>query len=133
MLMDKAGMGALTQQVARTTMLQQWEVLEKANPGRSKEIAEMMGLIDAELTKRLPSIMDAYARLYTAHFSLAELRELNAFYDTPVGRKLVKETPAISAKAMAMSQSLGQEIVNEVMRAMAPEFEKRKLNRPSKT
>ena len=131
-LMEKAGMGALTQQVARATMQQQRAALEKANPGRSAEIAEIMILIDAELAKRLPRIMDAYARIYTLHFTLAELRELNRFYDAPIGRKLVKETPAISAEAMAMSQAFGQEIVGEVMRAVAPELEKRRLNGPSR-
>jgi hypothetical protein len=131
-LMEKAGMGALTQQVARATMQQQRAALEKANPGRSNEIAEIMKLMESELAKRLPRIMEAYARIYTLHFTLAELRELNRFYDTPIGRKLVKETPAISAEAMAMSQAFGQEIVGEVMRAVAPELEKRRLNGPSR-
>ncbi|UYN95106.1 MAG: DUF2059 domain-containing protein [Enhydrobacter sp.] len=132
-LMEKAGMGTLTQQVARATMDQYRAALEHANPGRGEAVAEMMALMDAEFTKRLPSIMDAYARIYTLHFTLEELRELNAFYDSAIGRKLVRETPSISTQAMAVGQAFNHEIMTEVMRALTPEMEKRHLSDPRKT
>ncbi len=132
-LMEKAGMETLTQQVARATMDQYRSALEQANPGRGEAVAEMMALMDTELTRRLPTIMDAYARIYVLHFTLDELRELNAFYDSPIGRKLVRETPAISAEAMAVGQAFNQEIMTEVMRALTPEMEKRQLSDPRKT
>ena len=132
-LMEKSGQGALTQQIARATMLQYRAQLEQANPGRGEAIAEILALMDAELTKRLPKIMEAYARIYTLHFTLDELRQLNSFYDSALGRKLVRETPAISAEAMAVGQAFNQEIMAEVMRALTPEMEKRQLQGPGKT
>jgi hypothetical protein len=132
-LMGKAGMDALTWQVARVTMQHQRTALQQANPGRTEAVAEVMKLIEAELAKRLPGIMDAYSRIYTLHFTLEELRQLNAFYDTPLGRKLIRETPAISAEAMAMNQAFGQQVMVDVMRAMQPELDRRKLAGPGKT
>jgi uncharacterized protein len=132
-LMEKSGQGSLTQQIARVTMEQYRTQLEQANPGRGEAIAEILTLMDAELTKRLPRIVEAYARIYTLHFTLDELRQLNAFYDSTLGRKLVRESPAISAKAMAIGQAFNQEIVGEVMRALTPEMEKRNLAGPRKT
>ena len=129
-LMAKAGMHTLTQQVARTTMEQYRVALEQANPGRSEDVAAIMALLDAELIKRMPRIMEAYARIYTLHFSLEELRQLNAFYDSPLGRKLVQETPGISAEAMAVGQAFNHEITTEVLRALTPEMEKRELKGP---
>lgn len=132
-LMEQSGQGALTQQIARATMLQYRAQLEQANPGRGEAIAEVLAVMDTELTKRLPRIMEAYARIYTLHFTLDELRQLNSFYDSALGRKLVRETPAISSEAMAVGQAFNQEIMSEVMRALTPEMEKRQLQGPGKT
>ena len=132
-LMEKSGQGALTQQIARATMEQYRAALEQANPGRGEAIAEILALMDTELSKRMPRIIEAYARIYTLHFTLDELRQLNSFYDSTLGRKLVKETPAISAEAMAVGQAFNQEIMGEVTRALTPEMEKRRLQGPGKT
>lgn len=132
-LMEQSGQGALTQQIARATMLQYRAQLEQANPGRGEAIAEILALMDSELTKRMPRIIEAYARIYTLHFTLDELRQLTAFYDSALGRKLVRESPAISAEAMAVGQAFNQEIMTEVTRALTPEMEKRQLQGPGKT
>jgi hypothetical protein len=40
------------------------------------------------------------AEIYAARFSLAELRELTAFYQTPVGKKAARLLPEISGESM---------------------------------
>jgi len=129
-LMEKAGMRELTRQVARATLEQYRVALEQANPGRTEDVAAVLALLDSELSKRMPKIMEAYARIYTLHFTLDELRQLNAFYDSPIGRKLVQETPGISAEAMAVGQAFNHEITTEVLRSLTPEMEKRELKGP---
>jgi hypothetical protein len=39
---------------------------------------------------------------YDKHFTLEEIKELNAFYKTPTGQKSIKTTPAIAADMMQM-------------------------------
>ncbi len=50
-----------------------------------------------ELTKQL-------VPLYKKHFTQKEVKEMIAFYESPAGKKLAKETPAITSEAMTKSQ-----------------------------
>jgi hypothetical protein len=40
--------------------------------------------------------------IYARHFTVAELREVIAFYRTPTGKKLLQMTPKLTAEVMAM-------------------------------
>lgn len=43
--------------------------------------------------------------VYDKFFTLEEIRELIAFYKTPVGQKLLKQVPAIAAESMKVTQT----------------------------
>lgn len=47
-----------------------------------------------------------YARLYSKYFSDTEMRQIGAFYKTPVGIKMNRLMPDLSAEAMMISQEL---------------------------
>jgi hypothetical protein len=53
------------------------------------------------------------AQLYSQHFSEAEMDQLIAFYKTPAGAKLIKETPILMQESLKVGQGWGQEIANE--------------------
>ena len=93
----------------------------------------MIGLMQAEFTKQLPPLIDAMAAVYAQHFTKDELTEVTAFYDSPVGRKMVKEMPQILSESMTVAQTFGQKIAMEVMIKLQPELEKRKLKMGGKT
>lgn len=48
----------------------------------------------------------AFARAYAETLSETELRELAAFYRTPLGQRLASVQPALTAKGMAVGQQL---------------------------
>ena len=132
--LEKSGSAALGQQVASAVLNAQWISLEQANPGRTAEINEVLGLMQAEFTKQLPPLVDAIAAVYAQHFNVEELGQISAFYDSPVGRRMVKEMPTILAETMTVAQTFGQKIAMEVISKLQPELEKRKLKHsPSKT
>ena len=60
-------------------------------------------------------MVDIYVPIYQKYFTLDELREIVAFYDSPVGRKLAAATPAMTREGMEKGQQLGMEIANEMM------------------
>jgi hypothetical protein len=132
--LEKSGSAALAQQVTGAILNAQKAALEQANPGKTAEINEMLGLMQAEFIKQLPPMVDAIAALYAEHFSTEELSQISAFYDSPVGRKMVKEMPVILSETMTVARTFGQKIALEVISKLQPEFEKRKLKlSPSKT
>ena len=45
------------------------------------------------------------AKLYATHFTEAELKEMLAFYKTPVGMKLITEQPKVGDEGMRFAQT----------------------------
>jgi hypothetical protein len=106
--------------------------LEEGNAFALELMAESMGGQDAavvglgeamiELTsKYLPTwdeLYPEYVRIYREAFTEAELRELIAFYRTPLGSKLVELTPQITREASMITQRLMQDRVPELQLRM---------------
>lgn len=124
---EKSGAAAIGQQMSSAIMNAQKARLEQANPGKTAEINEVVGLMQAEFNKQLPPMIDAIAAIYAQHFTTEELTQLSAFYDSPVGRKMIKEMPQILTETMTVAQTFAQKITMDVMVKLQPEIEKRKL------
>lgn len=65
-----------------------------------------------------------FTQIYDRHFTADELRQLIAFYRTPIGQKLIAEQPAIAQDAMAAGQQWGQRLGTEIGQQMAAEAQK---------
>lgn len=61
-----------------------------------------------------PEFVRIYAETYTAD----ELRQLGAFYQTPLGRRMLETLPEISAKSNEISQRRVQQYLPEMMEAI---------------
>ncbi len=77
------------------------------------DFARMAQLIGEEFGKRFPSLVEEMAPIYANNFTNDELRELIAFYDSPIGRKLVEKQPILSQQGAALGQAWGQRIGQE--------------------
>jgi uncharacterized protein len=60
-------------------------------------------------------------RIYREKFTVAEIREINKFYDTPIGKKLAVETPGIMSASQAQGEELGKYIGLEIARELIKE------------
>lgn len=72
---------------------------EKTLPEVSKGVHKIFSdpaLIDEMIAEMVP--------LYAKNYTVAELRQLTAFYQTPVGRKMMALTPKLASEAMTSSQ-----------------------------
>jgi hypothetical protein len=108
------------------------QLIEKVNPGRGKEIADLLReKLFPAMRERLPEFTDLASRVYAKHFTAADLDQLIAFYESPIGKKLVAEQPAMLAEMNAVAQAWGQNLAMDVMRKLAPEFQKRGLAMPN--
>jgi hypothetical protein len=61
------------------------------------------------------------AAVYDRHLSSEELRQLIAFYRTPVGRKVIAEMPVIVQESMQAGQTWGTQIGTSVAAQLANE------------
>jgi hypothetical protein len=60
------------------------------------------------------TIIEMYAPIYSRHFEPAEVRRLLAFYNSPVGKKLVAETPMIEMEAFLDGMQRGINIGEKI-------------------
>jgi uncharacterized protein len=56
---------------------------------------------------------------YVAEFSEDELKQMNAFYQTPVGKKAVQKMPILAAKGAELGQKRVQEHLPELQAAIS--------------
>ena len=70
---------------------------------------------------RSGELEEGYAALYDRHFSAAEIRELLAFYDTPIGKRFLEVQPVLLREGIALGQEWGSRIGAEVGRTLAAE------------
>ncbi len=87
---------ANTEKVMETVMDQMLAIL-KQNP----QLGPYQDVIKRFLSKylSLESLQEELITIYTEEFTEAELKQLTAFYQTPVGKKAIEKLPQLTAKA----------------------------------
>jgi hypothetical protein len=63
----------------------------------------------------IDEMMVEIAPLYARNYTVAELKELTAFYRTPLGRKMMALSPRLSAESMAIGQRIVAPRLNGMM------------------
>ncbi len=71
-----------------------------------------------EVVASLESLYGELAAVYTEEFTEAELDQILAFYNTPVGEKMRAITPELTKKGMEIGQQWGQELQPIMMKYM---------------
>lgn len=72
--------------------------------------AEKKEAYTKEANGTLIGLYDKMAELYMAEFTQAEIKELVAFYNTDLGKKLAEKQLVLTQKAMMFGQSWGMEV-----------------------
>lgn len=102
------------------------DMMVRANPGQDALVRSAMDeLFMPEIATRLPAFVDEIAVLYTKHFTIDELRQLNAFYSSPVGQKSASVMPQIMQQSMQMGSAWGQQVAMDVLQKLAPKLRER--------
>lgn len=78
----------------------------------------------AAARERKGDLGELFVEIYDRHFTADELRQLLAFYHTPIGRKLLAEQSAIAQEATAAGQQWGQRLGYEIGQKMAAEAQR---------
>ena len=73
------------------------QIFTRANPALTREIEETAMEAALEMARRRVELSRTLQLIWARRFTEEELRELAAFFATPVGEKFVEETPVIAA------------------------------------
>jgi hypothetical protein len=90
-----------------------------------KDLNEVADNLIKQYSARSGELMNDAARIYASHFTEAELKQLLAFYQSPLGQKVIVEEPKSADESMTMAGSWADKLSEEVMSKMRAEMKKR--------
>ena len=90
-----------------------------------KDLNEVADGLIKQYSVRSGELMNDAARIYASHFTEAELKQILAFYQSPLGQKLLAEEPKTADESMSMAGSWADKLSEEVMSKMRAEMKKR--------
>lgn len=91
----------------------------------AKDLNEVALIEEKKYAPRVNELVDATARIYAAQFTEPELKQLLAFYETPIGKKALAVEPKVLDQAMAYAGTWGDNLSQEVIASMREEMKKR--------
>lgn len=95
------------------------------NPSLSKDLNDIAAQLRKELTPRLSELTTEIATNYATTFNEQELKDLLAFYKSPVGGKLLSEQPKIADSSMRFAQNWANTLSEQVISRMRDELKKK--------
>ncbi|MEW6370502.1 MAG: DUF2059 domain-containing protein [Pseudomonadota bacterium] len=66
----------------------------------------------------MEEMLDAMVPLYASTYTLEEVRQMNAFYQSPVGQKMLATTPKLMGEGMAISNQIMAPRINKLMQSL---------------
>jgi hypothetical protein len=111
--------------VVPTILQQSLGVFVQQNPDLQKQLTETVKSIAPEFEKRGAEIIDLIARVYATRFTEAELKEILAFYRSPVGKKFVVQQPSVLEESFVKTQEWGGKLSEEIVVRLRAEMKKK--------
>jgi uncharacterized protein len=99
--------------------------LTQQNLNYQKDLSEAAAIIAKNLAGKENEIGEGMAQIYANEFSEQELKDLVAFYKTPLGQKLLTNEPQAVALSMGWMRQWTQEFGAKVNDAFKEEMKKR--------
>lgn len=95
------------------------------NPNLSRELNDVATGLHKELDGRSKDAIDRMAVVYAARFTEQELKDVLAFYKSPVGQKYLTEEPVAIDEALKDAQQWADAFADTVMTRFRSEMQKK--------
>lgn len=95
------------------------------NPQLSKQLNEVAEILHKEFEPKRAEIVTEAARVFAQHFTEQELKDIAAFYRSPVGKKLAVEEPNSIDQSMRRAQAWADDLSEKVMTRFRAEMKKK--------
>ncbi len=101
------------------------DVLLQSNLNYQKDLDEVSVVVAKELAGREKEIGEEMARIYASVFTEQELKELSAFYKSPLGVKVIAQEPVAFNQARQYMDQWAQKFAEEINGKFRVEMKKR--------
>ncbi|MEA5403944.1 DUF2059 domain-containing protein [Arcicella sp. DC2W] len=101
------------------TMMTQYMSMMKTSPVYKDAPA---GFFDKVLTTiDYDEFIMLYVPIYDKHFTHSEIKELIAYHESPIGKKVIEKQPLIMSDSMQMGKEFGEKLGRKVYQQMQEE------------
>lgn len=105
-------------------------VLVQNIQSRSNKPAEEVGkivdeLLMPEIESRMSGFIDMLAEIQASVYTVDEMHQLMAFYESPIGKRTIVLTPKIGAMSFAAGQEWGKRVALDALQKNADELRRR--------
>jgi uncharacterized protein len=108
-LMEAVGTTQLLQQMIDQTLEQQLRMLRRARPEVPPRFWQNF-MKEARQEASPQELMDLIVPIYDRHFTHEEIRQMIAFYETPLGKKISATLPEIQQESLQVGQEWGESL-----------------------
>ena len=116
-LIEASGGMASGEQMAQIFTDQMTQVLRASGTEIPPEVLNVMPeVVMSIVSDHLPELIKLVVPVYGKHFTHDEIREMLAFYESDVGKKLAQKQPQIMAESSQMGQQWGMSVGQEIQR-----------------
>ena len=127
-LVETKGGTAMFDPVVISVVEQTKAALLQTNPQLSKDLNDVSTQLRTEFAPRRDELMSYAAKLYADRFSEQELKDMLAFYKSPLGRKMTNVEPQVLDETFNYVQQWGGRVSEEVMNRFRAEMKKKGHN-----
>jgi len=100
-------------------------LLLQQNPNLSRDLNEIATQLRTDLAPRFDELGNEVAKIYATHFTEQELKDILAFYKSPLGKKVLSEQPAVVDASLKFAQVWANTLSDEVVAKLREELKKR--------
>jgi hypothetical protein len=124
-LIEIKGAEKFFQPITRGVIEQTKNLFLQTNPTLAKDLNEVSASLMVELAPRHSEVVDEIVRYYAMQFTEQELKDLTAFYKSPLGKKALEIEPRIMDQTMNFAQEWSRRFSEVVISRMRAEMKKR--------
>ena len=124
-IIDIKGSMTLFEPLIPGVVEQSKKTLLQMNPNMFKVLTDVAAALRKEYTPRLTGLRQDIVKLYATRFIEQELKEVLAFYKSPIGKKVIVEEPVFVDRTMSAAQDWAIKLNEEALQRFRAEMRKR--------
>jgi uncharacterized protein len=123
-MMDVVGTKRIMQTVMATMVQQLFDSFRKMRPDIPPQVWDR-AFATLSSDENTQGLLKEIVPIYQRHFCSDEVAQIVAFYESPVGHKLIEEMPAIQQEGFAAGKAYGQRLDKQIKQAVEDELSKK--------
>lgn len=127
-LLDATDAFSRQRQVIDVLLPPMFDIIKKSNPSIPPAVVDdLRRAAKDELDKALPELVEPTIAVYDVNFTDDEIKQLLAFYKSPIGRKYISQLPQVIQQSMAVGQVWGKAVAERLTRRITLEAKNKGL------